>query len=465
MPAKKKATASKKTASANASAKESAPKKRGRPSKKADEDEEMEDVDEVEEESIEVAPKKGKASSKAAPKPKAAPKGRGKKSAPPPPESEEEEEEEEAEEESEEEVEEEKEPIPPPKKASAKRASKAAPAKKSVAIEIPDTQQTPVKAATPSEDSDLEAPTPQPAKRASIVPASKATKASRPSEVPSILPQSDLEARFAKLQLDYKELASTRLTEPEKALEAFKRTTTQRQKASESALAALQENIQDQSTLPGEIRALNKAAAKKDAEIAVLKGKLAAMAESLEELRSENTMLSSKLAARTANPPPQVTVPGSAKKPSLGRNGLPMGGMALGAADWKAEAKENLYGDLCNLAILNVTKEKLQEEGDDEPMPYLVYECLQQTRNGSECSFLFVSLAFTDITIAFHFKLKYAESGEDRVTFQPLLDPKRDAKIIACIPEYMTDEIEFQKKSLCSFYEKLTTQSRRQLNE
>ena len=102
-----------------------------------------------------------------------------------------------------------------------------------------------------------------------------------------------------------------------------------------------------------------------------------------------------------------------------------------------AQLKEELHSDLSGLIFRNV-----EREGGNT-----VFDCLQTGRNGSNpppshCCLLLME--------ALHYKLTMEDRDvNDRhgqVAYTPLLDPSRDAKIIAVLPDYLTDEIMFARE-------------------
>jgi hypothetical protein len=79
------------------------------------------------------------------------------------------------------------------------------------------------------------------------------------------------------------------------------------------------------------------------------------------------------LSAKLSTAQTQKNVPGSAVKTAgLGRGVIPSKGSLGGADDWTSRVKEELYGDLSGLLIMNVKK---------EPRSTL-FECLQTGTNG-----------------------------------------------------------------------------------
>lgn len=89
----------------------------------------------------------------------------------------------------------------------------------------------------------------------------------------------------------------------------------------------------------------------------------------LEQMRTENATLQTKLAAARKTPDP-VVVPGSALKAGVSREAATKSAESQRAA----QLKEELYADLTGLIIRNVKK----READ-----YL-YDCIQTGRNGSK---------------------------------------------------------------------------------
>ena len=101
-----------------------------------------------------------------------------------------------------------------------------------------------------------------------------------------------------------------------------------------------------------------------------------------------------------------------------------------------AQLKEELHSDLSGLIFRNV-----EQEGGNT-----VFDCLQTGRNGSTSLFHCCLLLME----ALHYKLamedKDVNDPHGQVAYTPLLDPSRDAKIIAVLPDYLTDEIMFARE-------------------
>jgi hypothetical protein len=141
----------------------------------------------------------------------------------------------------------------------------------------------------------------------------------------------------------------------------------------DNLIKALEKDLEKQSALADESKALKKQLAAKDSEIAKLKLKIEQLNKNVQGAQKENQVLAAKLTAAK-----QVTapMPGSAvKSNAIGRGIIPSSG-STGNQDWMLAAKENLYGDLTNLVIMSV-----KQEGDGK-----LFECLQTGTNGSESS-------------------------------------------------------------------------------
>src|SRR5690606_38378200 len=154
-------------------------------------------------------------------------------------------------------------------------------------------------------------------------------------------------------------------------------------------IASLKSMLEDQTTLPGEIRSLQKALKKRDEDIASYKRKIEEMSAQLEHVQVENTVLQSKLASRASVPAAGPTVPGSAKKPGpIGKNGV---GAAGGDDKWVQQAKEDFYGDLSGLTVLGVRREVYEDTGEMSR----IFECLQQGTDKSKSPLVTYSFIYT----------------------------------------------------------------------
>ncbi|KAG5439101.1 hypothetical protein PCANB_001400 [Pneumocystis canis] len=86
------------------------------------------------------------------------------------------------------------------------------------------------------------------------------------------------------------------------------------------------------------------------------------------------------------------------------------------------QLKEELYSDLTGLLIRDVKSDSKKT----------VFDCLQTGRNGT-----------------LHFKLSlFADpscQSQERFSYTPLFNEERDASLLNCLPDYLTDEIIFEK--------------------
>ena len=208
--------------------------------------------------------------------------------------------------------------------------------------------------------------------------------------------------------------------------------------ASEKLNAALQEDLSAYQKLGTVNKGLKRELAAKDVEISTLNNKVRELEKDVYAAENEIESLTVKLSvARQAAAGPQV--PGSAVKQKTHSRDLPhINGHSnttlAGPIPWEIVAKEDLYGDLTALTVLGV------KVFPDQPHQR-VYDCIQTGKNGT-----------------LHFKLTTPVtmvSDEDEITFTPHLDPKRDAKILSLLPEYLTEEITFARQNATRFYLKL----------
>lgn len=230
-----------------------------------------------------------------------------------------------------------------------------------------------------------------------------------------------------------------------------------------------------QEDFSAETKVLKKKLTIKETETSKLQAKVQELTKSLQDQQSESKVMSAKLVQAQAQAQAQVQrnnaqVPGSAVKPGYrGPLGNPKAN--TGAVDdaWLARVKEELYADLCGLIIVNVRK-----ENDSN-----VFECVQTGVNGRTLFILMTFLRFilTNFGIvAVHFKLsvpnlhvkaKRAQESkdpadveavdEDEIIFIPLFDEARDKTVIDLLPEYLRDEISFQRDHMTKFYQKVNS--------
>ncbi|KAG4302192.1 hypothetical protein PCK1_001464 [Pneumocystis canis] len=92
------------------------------------------------------------------------------------------------------------------------------------------------------------------------------------------------------------------------------------------------------------------------------------------------------------------------------------------------QLKEELYSDLTGLLIRDVKSDSKKT----------VFDCLQTGRNGT-----------------LHFKLSlFADpscQSQERFSYTPLFNEERDASLLNCLPDYLTDEIIFEKDQAAMF--------------
>lgn len=115
-----------------------------------------------------------------------------------------------------------------------------------------------------------------------------------------------------------------------------------------------------------------------------------------------------------------------------------------------AQLKEELYGDLTGLVILDV-KPRLSDH---------LYDCIQTGVNGSKCATLArrcQSLRYINGFLALHFKLavpNFSSTNYELAEFQymPLLDANRDRDLVNILPDFLTVEITFSRQHASKFY-------------
>ncbi|KAM3523722.1 hypothetical protein MY4038_008062 [Beauveria bassiana] len=168
-----------------------------------------------------------------------------------------------------------------------------------------------------------------------------------------------------------------------------------------------------------------------------LSDRIKELTSSLAEADRQIKSLNVKLAASRAAP--GSAVPGSAIKGSAARAWTGQSELVHAA-----HAKEDLYADLTGLIIQGV-----KQHGSDD-----VFDCIQTGRNGT-----------------LHFKLAVAGSSstlryeDSLVKYNPQLQSDRDADLIARLPNYLREEIEFQRPQVANFYSKVVKALRERQSE
>jgi hypothetical protein len=186
-----------------------------------------------------------------------------------------------------------------------------------------------------------------------------------------------------------------------------------------------------------------------ESKAAGLQSKVAEMAGSLSDARTEMKTLSTKLAASRATEAVNSKVPGSAIKGNSGNNRLLANAESVAQV---AQMKENLYSDLTGMIIRGVKREKIE-----------VYDCIQTGRNGSKISSSEARFGHvTNNAAALHFKLSISpdETSENideaQFMYMPQLDANRDRDLMEIMPDYLVEEITFPRSHAARFYARVT---------
>lgn len=220
-----------------------------------------------------------------------------------------------------------------------------------------------------------------------------------------------------------------------------------------------------------------------------LRGKLAAQSGEVQALKAEllaakaeGKSLGAKLAAvrgaASSVRSTQGMIPGSAMKKGAAGPGLEMqtgqtvmvGSAEAAQAAAVAALKEELYSDLSGLAVLKVDRGR-GGAGD-------VFDCIQTGNQTSEFArstshswdpfpkSLSLKGQYADrweIHLALHFKLTVEAPTSDenyqdgQYVYTPKIDEDRDRALIGLLPDYLTEEICFNRDNAANFYRTLTT--------
>ncbi|PSR78022.1 chromosome segregation protein Csm1/Pcs1-domain-containing protein [Coniella lustricola] len=247
----------------------------------------------------------------------------------------------------------------------------------------------------------------------------------------------DLTRKYEALEARYRDLKNLAVTEAERTFDRLKKTSEEKTQSANKLIASLKEDLEAQKKLAKEGAKSQQQLEASEAKVETLQTQVAELSTWLDDSKKEIKVLTVKLsAARTAetaaNAQAQaagVRMPGSAMKPGvMAARGLDGG--ALQAAQ-TAKMKENLYSDLTGLVVASIKR-----DGPED-----VYDCVQTGRNGT-----------------LHFKLAIPNEATDEepegseFMYKPQLDERRDRELIDLLPDYLTDEITFQRPQAAKFY-------------
>ncbi|KAI5777807.1 chromosome segregation protein Csm1/Pcs1-domain-containing protein [Geopyxis carbonaria] len=254
--------------------------------------------------------------------------------------------------------------------------------------------------------------------------------------------------RLQTLEMFQQKIQQDRNTSAEKILIDFKRSSAEQMKNSEALIRALQSDLDAQTKLAGESKSLLKQLSNKDAEIKKLESKIKDLNKQVSDSHKENQVLQAKVASAQLV---QKGVPNSAIKPHA--RGMP--GKAAAAAnashadiDWVTRAKDELFGDLTNLIIVNA-----KPDGGKR-----LFECIQTGANGT----LNFKLSVRESIAGSKKTNGTTQAGEDdeeghEYVFIPQLDPSRDEYVTSLLPEYLRGEISFSRLHAARFYQKINS--------
>lgn len=207
--------------------------------------------------------------------------------------------------------------------------------------------------------------------------------------------------KMEEYQKKYKCLRDLRQTEVESNFYAYRETAESRFKASQELIDSLTKDVEiKDKKLKDMISYVNDSKVQKQ-EIEKLSEKLKFTEQALNRANSQITYLNAKLSSRSNTSITQL--------------------------------KEELYSDLTGLLIRDVKTDSKKT----------IFDCLQTGRNGT-----------------LHFKLSlFSDSSQsrERFSYTPLFNQERDAPLLNCLPDYLTDEIIFEKDQAAMFSWRLSS--------
>lgn len=258
----------------------------------------------------------------------------------------------------------------------------------------------------------------------------------------------DITRKCENVELKYRSLKDVGVIEANNNVEKLRKQCEAITEKSDKLVASLRKELAQQASLLQESRKPSKEAQAQEKEAAKLRASNTEMAATLSAAQNEVKALQAKLAAARATPAPEPV-----KQPQTTTK-LPVPARVAQNQtqnDRETQLKLALYADLTDLLIQNV---KQTEEGDE-------YDCIQTGRNG--CKLPFQS-SWTLLTcLALHFKLvvdaenvakarSSPNSTELEFLYRPQIHSDRDKELISIMPDYLTEELTFERGVASKFY-------------
>ncbi|KAM3502049.1 hypothetical protein MY11210_009187 [Beauveria gryllotalpidicola] len=247
----------------------------------------------------------------------------------------------------------------------------------------------------------------------------------------------EMTRRYENLEGRYTELREVGVKSAERNFEKLRKQADENAATANQLITTLKEELAAQRQALSDADSLRLQLQESQSNAQDLSDRVKELTSSLAEADRQVKALNAKLAASRAAP--GSAVPGSAIKGSAARAWTGQSELVHAA-----HAKEDLYADLTGLIIQGV-----KQHGSDD-----IFDCIQTGRNGT-----------------LHFKLGIAGSSstlryeDSLVKYNPQLQSDRDADLIARLPNYLREEIEFQRPQVANFYSKVVKALRERQSE
>ncbi|KAJ3489625.1 hypothetical protein NLG97_g5958 [Lecanicillium saksenae] len=237
----------------------------------------------------------------------------------------------------------------------------------------------------------------------------------------------EMTRKYENLEGRYTELREVGVKGAERNYEKLRKQADENAATANKIISKLKEELAAQRQVSGDAESLRLQLQDSQCNTQDLSERVKQLTSSLAEAERQNKALNVRLAASRATPGnaiPSSAVKGNAAKAWTGQSEMVHA----------AHAKEDLYADLTGLIIQGMK----QEETED------VFDCIQTGRNGT----LHFKLGLGRISSS----IRYEKA---MVRYSPQLQADRDADLIARLPEYLIEEIDFARPQMANFYPKV----------
>ncbi|OAA39905.1 chromosome segregation protein [Beauveria brongniartii RCEF 3172] len=247
----------------------------------------------------------------------------------------------------------------------------------------------------------------------------------------------EMTRKYENLEGRYTELREVGVKSAERNYEKLRKQADENAATANELITTLKEEVAAQRQALSDADSLRLQLQDSQSNAQDLSDRVKELTSSLAEADRQVKALNAKLAASRAAPGSAVSgsdIKGSAARAWTGQSELVHA----------AHAKEDLYADLTGLIIQGV-----KQHGSDD-----IFDCIQTGRNGT-----------------LHFKLGIAGSSstlryeDSLVKYNPQLQSDRDADLISRLPNYLREEIEFQRPQVANFYSKVVKALRERQSE